>query len=56
MGLYIIDFKKFQLAELNNQNLQVEVKIVTDKVFDELKEADAYSWKWQGKYTIDFGG
>ena len=29
---------------------------MTDKVFDELREADAYSWKWQGKQTIDFGG
>lgn len=29
---------------------------MSDKVFDELREADAYSWKWQGKYTIDFGG
>lgn len=29
---------------------------MNDKVFDELREADAYSWKWQGKYTIDFGG
>lgn len=29
---------------------------MTDKILDELKEADAYSWKWQGKLTIDFCG
>lgn len=29
---------------------------MTDKILDELKEADAYSWKWQGKLTIDFYG
>lgn len=29
---------------------------MTDKVLDELREADAYSWKWQGKQMIDFGG
>ncbi len=27
-----------------------------DKVFDELREVDEYSWKWQGKQKIDFGG
>ncbi len=29
---------------------------MTDKALDELKEVDEYSWKWQGKQTIDFGG
>ena len=28
----------------------------TDKILEELKEADAYCWKWQGKQAIDFGG
>ena len=29
---------------------------MTDKLFDELREADAYCWKWEGSLTIDFGG
>ena len=29
---------------------------MTDKVFGEVWEADAYSWRWQGRQTVDFGG
>ena len=29
---------------------------MADQVLDELREVDEYSWKWQGRQTMDFGG
>lgn len=29
---------------------------MNDKALDEVKEVDEYSWKWQGRQKLDFGG